>query len=79
MVVDGTWVYRCPICGKALQHIEPGSVIYNTPIYCRRCKVSHYPTILRGGSWIQTSPSPSHMYRRRNDNENENLHRHENY
>ena len=38
MVVDGTWVYRCPICGKALQHIEPGSVIYNTPIYCRRCK-----------------------------------------
>ena len=58
MVVDGTWVYRCPICGKALQHIEPGSVIYNTPIYCRRCKVSHYPTIFEGRELDMDVPFP---------------------
>lgn len=62
MVVNGTWVYRCPICGKALQHIEPDSVIYNAPIYCRRCKVSHYPTIFEGRELDTDVPFPiTHM------------------
>lgn len=58
MAVAGEWVYRCPICGKALQHILPDSVIYNTPIYCRKCKISHYPTIFDGRELDMDEPFP---------------------
>ena len=46
MVTDG-W-YCCPTCGKKLIKIEPASILYNTPIYCRVCRVSWYPSIYEG-------------------------------
>lgn len=46
MVVNG-W-FCCPACGKRIHPIERGSVIYNTPMRCRVCKVDWYPTIYLG-------------------------------
>lgn len=27
--------YCCPICGKKLVKLEPGSIMYGVPVYCR--------------------------------------------
>ena len=45
--------YCCPICGKKLVKLEPGSIMYGVPVYCRSktCKVAHYPSI----SWCLCS------------------------
>ena len=43
MVLNG-W-YVCPVCGKHIQKVEGGSVIYGTPLHCRPCRVDWYPTI----------------------------------
>lgn len=56
--MNGSWVYRCPICGKGILHIERDSVLYNTPVYCRKCKVSHYPTIFAGRELDEDEPFP---------------------
>lgn len=58
MAVTGEWVYRCHICGKAIQHIGPHSILYETPLYCRFCKVSHYPTIFEGRELDTDVPFP---------------------
>lgn len=54
MVKDG-W-YSCPMCGKHIQPIEGGSVIYNTPLRCRSCKVNWYPTIYMGAELDDDEP-----------------------
>lgn len=54
MVTD-SW-YCCPMCGKRLQKLEKGSVIYNTPIHCRACKVEWYPTIYLGAELDDDEP-----------------------
>lgn len=58
MEITPFWIYRCPICGKGLQRVGPDSVLYNTPIYCRRCKVAHYPTIFDGRELDDDEPFP---------------------
>ncbi len=54
MVMDG-W-YCCPACGKRIQVIERGSVLYNTPLRCRVCKVDWYPTIYMGKELGEDEP-----------------------
>lgn len=52
--------YCCPICGKKLVKLEPGSIMYGVPVYCRNktCKVSHYPSIWKGRELGDDEPFP---------------------
>lgn len=52
--------YCCPICGKKLVKLEPGSIMYGVPVYCRNktCKVSHYPSIWKGRELEDDEPFP---------------------
>lgn len=54
-MVTGGW-YCCHTCGKHIQKIERGSVIYNTPLHCRSCKVNWYPTIYMGAELDDDTP-----------------------
>lgn len=54
MVTDG-W-YCCPMCGKRIQPLEHNSVIYNTALRCRVCKVDWYPTIYMGAELDEDEP-----------------------
>lgn len=54
MVKD--WWYCCPMCGKRIQPLEAGSVIYNTALRCRACKVDWYPTIYMGAELDDDEP-----------------------
>lgn len=54
-MVKGGW-YCCPTCGKKIQPIEPDSVIYNTALRCRMCKVDWYPTIYMGNELGEDEP-----------------------
>ena len=56
MVRDG-W-YHCPTCDKRLNPIMADSVVYNTPFYCRRCKVAWYPAIYAGRELDLDEPFP---------------------
>lgn len=56
MVLNG-W-YVCPMCGKRIQKVEGGSVIYGTPIHCRPCSVDWYPTIYMGKELDDDTPFP---------------------
>lgn len=56
MVANG-W-YVCPICEKRIQKLEESSVIYDTPLFCRRCKVAWYPAIYQGVELGDDEPFP---------------------
>ena len=45
---SGEKFYHCPQCGKKLLRIDSESVVYNTPVYCTRCKMERYPCIYKG-------------------------------
>lgn len=55
MIVDG-W-YTCPVCHRNLQKVEKESVLYGVPVYCRKCKVSWYPTIYLGRELGEDEPT----------------------
>lgn len=57
-MVKAGW-YCCPMCGKRIQPLDPGSVIYNTALRCRACKVDWYPTIYMGKELGEDEPFPS--------------------
>ena len=48
----------CPVCGKHIQKVEGGSVIYGTPLHCRPCRVDWYPTIYMGKELDDDTPFP---------------------
>ena len=54
-MTKGGW-YTCPICHRNLQKVEPGSILYGVPIYCRKCKVDWYPTIYLGRELADDEP-----------------------
>jgi len=54
MVVKG-W-YTCPTCHKRLQRVEPASILYGTPVYCRKCKVEWFPAIYNGRELDEDEP-----------------------
>ncbi len=58
-MVKSGW-YCCPICGKKLLKLEPESVLYGVPVFCRNktCKVAHYPTIWEGRELGDDEPFP---------------------
>lgn len=58
-MVKSGW-YCCPICGKKLLKLEPESVLYDVPVFCRNktCKVAHYPTIWGGRELGDDEPFP---------------------
>lgn len=57
MVIDG-W-YLCPVCFKRINRIPLDSVVYNTPFYCRKCKMEWYPTIFEGRELDIDEPFPT--------------------
>lgn len=50
--------YRCPICKRNIQKVTPASIVYETPIYCRSCKLEFYPRIYRGRELHEAEPFP---------------------
>lgn len=54
-MVEHGW-YHCPTCGKHVQKITEESVVYNTPFYCRNCKVDWYPAIYMGREIDEDTP-----------------------
>ena len=46
MVVHG-W-YTCPKCHKGIQKVTGNTVLYGTPVYCRKCRREWWPTIFMG-------------------------------
>lgn len=50
--------YHCPACNVKLQPIGPESVMYEVPVYCRRCKVEWFPAIWRGRELADNEPFP---------------------
>ena len=65
MVANG-W-YCCPVCGKHIQKVEGGSVIYGTPLHCRPCRVDWYPTIYMGKELDDDTPFPHKQETRNNE------------
>ena len=56
MVRNG-WYY-CPVCKRKVQKIEPDSIVFETPLYCRSCKLDFYPTIYHGRELDDDEPFP---------------------
>ena len=56
MIVKG-W-YTCPTCHKNLQKVTPETVLYGTPVYCRKCRVEWFPTIYLGRELGDDEPFP---------------------
>lgn len=56
MVTKG-W-YTCPACHKDLQKIGPRSILHETPVYCRKCKVEWFPAIYFGRELGEDEPFP---------------------
>ncbi len=54
MVLDGG--YTCPMCGRRLMRIPYESVVYGTPVYCRKCKVEWFPSIYHGVEFSDDEP-----------------------
>ena len=46
-MVNNGW-YHCPSCGRKLQKVPPGAIMYGMPVYCRKCKVEWFPVIFDG-------------------------------
>lgn len=56
MVKNG-W-FKCEVCRRNIQKIEPGSILHGVPIYCRSCKINHYPSIWMGVELDRDEPFP---------------------
>lgn len=46
-MIKDNW-YCCPVCGNKVQKLSTTSTIYNTPLYCKKCKTESMPTIYSG-------------------------------
>jgi NADH pyrophosphatase NudC (nudix superfamily) len=56
-MIKSGW-YHCPYCGKKIQKVEPDSVLYGTPLFCKKCGITTYPTIYKGRELEDDEPFP---------------------
>ena len=56
MVENGR--YTCPVCHRRLIKVLPNSVLCNTPVYCKKCKVEWFPSIYMGKELEDDEPFP---------------------
>ena len=56
MVLRG-W-YTFPVCRKKLQKVLPTTVMFDVPVYCRKCRAERFPTIYEGRELDDDEPFP---------------------
>lgn len=56
-MVVRSW-YTCPVCHRKLQKLQHDSILYNTPVYCRTCKIEWFPSIFDGRELGEDEPFP---------------------
>ena len=61
MALNNKGWYECPACGKKLLKVSADSILYGTPIYCRKCKVEWFPAIYAGQELDDDTPFPVNL------------------